>query len=102
MPTSQVLPIPKDHISIRRTIDENTIPVLAQNSDKCTTTFIRYWCTKCDFLINFDQSDEQCEHKKKNLPGKCKIDIESKDEKMDSRECPECLEKAKKRAQGAV
>lgn len=68
----------------------------------CTTTFVRHGCSKCNHLIKFDQLEEDCEHKRKNLTGKCEIAIKSKDETEGSRGCPECLKKAKKKAKGVV
>ncbi|KAK2473875.1 hypothetical protein QWA68_011930 [Fusarium oxysporum] len=70
----------------------------------CSTTFVRYYCNdkKCDYLIRYKQNETPCDEKKKSPRAKCKIEIDSRDQYMHSRECPKCIEAMKKKAKGDV
>lgn len=70
----------------------------------CATTFVKYYCNekKCDYLIRYTQSETPCDEKKKCPRAKCKIQINSRDEYLDWRECPKCVEAMKKKAEVVV
>jgi hypothetical protein len=69
----------------------------------CTTTFVRYYCNdkKCDYLIKYKQSEAPCDEQKRSPRAKCKIEIDSRDEYMGSKEYPKCIEAMNKKAKEA-
>lgn len=56
----------------------------------CTTTFIKYHCNICDYLVRYDQKEDKCEHVKNNQPEMCQKKILSRKESIDIRSCKKC------------
>ncbi|KAM0426136.1 hypothetical protein ACHAPT_008768 [Fusarium lateritium] len=74
-----------------------------KSSNMCVTTFIRYYCEICDYLISFNQIEDECEHIKNKKPEKCKKAIKA--EKIKTvKPCKNCekqiIERQKKKNAG--